>query len=117
MHKPYWPSMPNSPGLLPMLDPLVWEPEVVLGTLTPVGDPLQYSSFSVYGLPTQWVWDCLYHVSTFSCHLDVASLFVLDILFVVSSLFVDGCSAVGCNVIFIREGELQSLNICFQFGG
>ena len=32
-----------------------------LRTLTPVGEPLQYSSFPVCGLPTWWLWGCLYH--------------------------------------------------------
>ena len=50
--------------LLPMPGPQAWEPDVGFGTLTPVEEPLGYSYFPFCGLPTLWVWDCLYHRST-----------------------------------------------------
>ena len=47
-----------------MPDIQAWEPDVGLGTLTPMGQPLQYSYFPVSGISTQLIWSCLYHVIT-----------------------------------------------------
>ena len=49
---------------LPMPDWQVWGPDKGLRTLTPVGESLWYSYFSICGLPTWWVWGCLYHIIT-----------------------------------------------------
>ena len=40
-HKPHCPSMPNALGVLPpTARSQTWEPDVGLGTLTPMGEPL-----------------------------------------------------------------------------
>ena len=49
---------------LPMPNPQGWRPDVSLRTLSPIGQSLWYSYFPVYGLPTQWVWGCLYPIIT-----------------------------------------------------
>ena len=50
--------------LLPMPDPQVWDPNVEVQTLTPVGEPLQGSYFPVCGSPTGQLWGYFYHEST-----------------------------------------------------
>ena len=50
--------------LLQMPDPQAGETDMGFGTLTPVGEPLFYSYFSVYGLPIWQVWNCLYYKNT-----------------------------------------------------
>ena len=48
--------------LLPRPNPQVWDLHMGLRNLTLVGEPLQYIYFPVCGLPTWWVWGCLYHI-------------------------------------------------------
>ena len=50
--------------LLLMLDPQAGEPSVGLKMIILVGELLWYYYFPVCGLPTQWIWDCLYNEST-----------------------------------------------------
>ena len=45
--------------LLLMPDIQAGELDMGLGTLIPVGKPLQYNYFPVCGLPTSWVWDLI----------------------------------------------------------
>ena len=75
--------------LLPMPDLQAWEPDMGLKTLTPIGNSLWYSDFPLCGLPTWWVWGCLYHVIAPPTVLIWLSLCLLeqDILFIFSNLF------------------------------
>ena len=58
--------------LLPVPDPQVWEPDMGLRILIPLGEILQYSYFPVYGLPTWQVWLLTSHNHPFY-HLNVVS--------------------------------------------
>ena len=49
---------------LAMPDPQVWGTDVRLRILIAVGESLLYSYFLVCGLPTWWVWGCLYNIIT-----------------------------------------------------
>ena len=71
---------------------------------TPIGEPLWYGYFPVCGLPTQWVWGCLYHVIT-----PPTILMWPPLCFCSRISFLIVCSLFGCNLVaFMREGELQS---------
>ena len=65
-------------ALSPKPDSQVCGPDMGLGTFTPVGESLWYSYFPVCGLPTQKVWDCLYHVITSLTFLIWPSLCLLE---------------------------------------
>ena len=63
LHNPHLSSMPNALGAPShKARYLAWRPDLGLRTLTPVGLSLWYSYFPFYGLPTHWIWSCLYHV-------------------------------------------------------
>ena len=63
VHKPQWPSVPDILGLfLSVQDPRAWGFDVGLRILTPAGEFLWYSYFSVCGASHQKVWGCLYHI-------------------------------------------------------
>ena len=96
--------------LLPIPGPQAGEPDMGLRSLTPVGEPLQYSCFPVCGLPTRQVWDLLISQKHPSYCLDETSLSLsVGNLFWFPVYFVDGCSAVSCNFgVLMREGELES---------
>ena len=51
-----------------------WEPDLELGTLNLVEEPLQYNYFLACGSSTQWVWDLMYIVKVPSYHLVMPSL-------------------------------------------
>ena len=40
-----------------MPDPEAGVPDMGFTTLTPVGEPLEYNYFPVYGSSTWWIWD------------------------------------------------------------
>ena len=68
--------------------PLAGEPDMGFRTLTPMGEPMWYSYFSVFESPTQWVWACLYHESTAPAFVMWLLVFGYKISFlVVSDLF------------------------------
>lgn len=119
--KPHWPLIASIPGALPPnARPLqAGEFDMGLGTLTPMGKLLRYSYIPVCGLPTRQVWDCLYHkitpptiliwllflsLSSFQSILVASSLFCWQL----TICFVDGCSTVSYNIVFVGGGELES---------
>ena len=113
VYKHCWPSMQNASGDPPSkARPPGWWTCCGAWNSHSFGRASVIDIF-ICGLPTCWVWDCLYckrTPPTISMWF-LLCLWVYDLFFgnFPSNCFADSCLAVGCNFgVFMREGELHS---------